>query len=142
MKKKKKVVMAFGSFDVLHPGHIHFLTKARKLGDRLVVVVTRDSSYRAQKKRRPVMSERERLLTVSSLRMVDAVVLGDRGAASVIRRTSPDVIAVGYDQDPNHPYLIAQLTKMKKKPHIVHLKAKKKHRYHSSLVKAAHYARH
>ena len=46
-----KTVLAFGTFDVLHPGHIHYLKKAKGLGDRLVVIVSRDDSVRLIKKK-------------------------------------------------------------------------------------------
>lgn len=100
---KAKLVMAFGSFDLLHPGHLLYLRKARQLGDRLVVVVARDSSIEALKNRKPVLGEKARLEVVGSLRMVDKAVLGNRLSApidmyGVLKKYRPDVIAFGYDQ--------------------------------------------
>ncbi|MCL5008495.1 MAG: adenylyltransferase/cytidyltransferase family protein, partial [Candidatus Marsarchaeota archaeon] len=69
-----KRVMAFGSFDILHPGHIAYLNKARGLGDSLVVVVARDSSIRKIKHREPFFAENDRLRIISSLGMVDKAV--------------------------------------------------------------------
>ncbi len=95
--------MAFGTFDLLHPGHIDYLRKARRHGSRLVVVVARDESVARFKGRIPVLDERERLLMVSSLRLVDRAMLGNRLAGredmfKVIAKVRPQVIALGYDQ--------------------------------------------
>jgi FAD synthetase len=100
---RKKVVMAFGTFDILHPGHLHYLSKAKALGDTLIVVVSRDRSAASAKGRRPAMNERERLRIVSSLKVVDAAVLGNRSSGRdwkfrIIKRYRPDIIALGYDQ--------------------------------------------
>ena len=95
-----KTVMAFGTFDVLHPGHIAYLEQAKRMGDRLVVVVARDSSVAIIKGRRPIFGEKERLEIVSSLRVVDKAVLGaevktEGGRFGIIRRFHPSVIALG-----------------------------------------------
>ena len=71
-------VLATGVFDILHPGHVHFLTEAKKLGDELVVVVARDSV--AQKmKRLPFIPENIRVAMVGSLKPVDRAILGVEG---------------------------------------------------------------
>jgi FAD synthetase len=98
-----KTVMAFGTFDLLHPGHLHYLAQARALGDRLVVVVGRDESVRRIKGKAPLLRERDRLLVVKGLRSVDEAVLGNsirnsEDAFGIIRRYRPDVIALGHDQ--------------------------------------------
>ncbi len=109
-----RTVMAFGSFDILHPGHIKYLGDARKLGDRLVVVVARDESIMRFKKRRPVLKEAERLRIVSALKVVDSATLGSRISRrqdlySVLLRYRPDVIALGYDQKANVTEMKAHL---------------------------------
>jgi FAD synthetase len=91
-------VMATGVFDLLHPGHVFFLTEARKLGDELVVVVARDQTAR-RLKREPYVPEHIRREMVESLKPVDRAVLGsatDIYATVVAER--PSVIALGYDQ--------------------------------------------
>jgi FAD synthetase len=138
---KRGVVMVFGVFDVIHPGHLRFLSSAKRLGSKLVVVVTRDAHAKAQKGKKPVMDENERLTVVSSLKMVDKAMLGDKGTPSVIRRLRPDVIAVGYDQDERHPKLLVQLKTMQKRPRVKKLPSHKPERYHSKLIKHTH-ARH
>ncbi|MEM4848180.1 MAG: DUF357 domain-containing protein, partial [Ignisphaera sp.] len=67
-KKAETIVFAAGSFDVIHPGHIEFLKWAASLGDKLVVVVSRDKNYRYFKGYDPVFNENERLKIVESMR--------------------------------------------------------------------------
>ncbi|TAL20672.1 FAD synthase [Patescibacteria group bacterium] len=92
-------VVAFGVFDLLHPGHLRFLEQARKLGTELVVVVTRDARARREKGRAPVLSEMERLSMVRALKCVDRAILGDKpGVNLILRRLKPEMIALGHDQ--------------------------------------------
>ncbi len=98
-----KTVMAFGTFDVLHPGHIRYLEKAKSLGDRLVVVIARDDSIRMFKKREPIFDETARLKIVGSLKIVDKAILGNKLRSgsdiyNIFKKCRPDVIALGYDQ--------------------------------------------
>ncbi|HEV8595362.1 MAG TPA: adenylyltransferase/cytidyltransferase family protein [Thermoplasmata archaeon] len=91
-------VMATGVFDLLHPGHIHYLTEAKKLGDELVVIVARDSTAE-RFKHRPIVNEEQRLEMVSSLKPVDRAVLGHEGSIfEILDEIRPDVIALGFDQ--------------------------------------------
>ena len=69
----QRTVITFGTFDVLHVGHIRVLTRARALGDRLVVGVSADALNISKKGRAPVFSQDERLEIVASLRVVDEV---------------------------------------------------------------------
>lgn len=119
-----KRVVAFGTFDILHPGHIAFLETARRLGTHLTVVVARDTIVRREKGRLPVFSERDRLTVVGSLRCVDRAVLGDRpGSWRVLRRLRPHVVAVGYDQPADHPSLAGTKIKIIRLPRVGHHKS-------------------
>lgn len=69
----KRTVITFGTFDVLHVGHIRVLNRASALGDRLVVGVSADELNISKKGRAPVFSQDERLEIVGSLRVVDEV---------------------------------------------------------------------
>lgn len=104
-----KTVLAFGSFDILHYGHLQFLSKAKGLGDRLVVVVARDATMRKLKGREPIFDEAARLSMVKALRPVDDAMLGHVDGADrrfeVILEVKPDTIALGYDQEANEPQL-------------------------------------
>jgi len=103
MKKKRKVVLASGTFDLLHLGHVRYLEEAKKAGGKnakLIVIVARDKTVEKRKGGKPVMPEEHRRALVESLKVVDEAVLGyeefDIGA--VIEQLRPNVIAVGYDQ--------------------------------------------
>lgn len=69
----QRTVITFGTFDVLHVGHIRVLNRARALGDRLVVGVSADQLNVSKKGRAPVFSQDERLEIIGSLRVVDEV---------------------------------------------------------------------
>ncbi|MCL5800775.1 MAG: adenylyltransferase/cytidyltransferase family protein [Candidatus Thermoplasmatota archaeon] len=93
-----KRVMATGVFDIIHPGHLHFLNESKKLGDELVVVVARDSTARRNGKE-PVFDEMSRLKIVSALKCVDRAILGHEGDIyKTVSDVSPDVITLGFNQ--------------------------------------------
>ena len=101
MNNSQKTVLVFGTFDGLHPGHIFFLESARKLGDRLVVVVARDEVVVRLKHKTPEYNESVRADKVACLSCADDVILGDSDDESwdVVRRIQPDIIATGHDQE-------------------------------------------
>jgi len=104
MKKKGKVVLASGTFDLLHLGHVKYLEEAKKAGGKnakLVVIVARDKTVEKRKGLKPVMPEEQRRALVESLKVVDEALLGyeDLDIGTVIEKLKPDVIAVGHDQD-------------------------------------------
>ena len=88
-----------GVFDLLHPGHVRYLTRARELGDALIVGVNADSSVRRNKgPGRPITPEDERAELLAALACVDAVVLFDEDTpAAIIRAVQPDVLVKGAD---------------------------------------------
>lgn len=93
-----KRVMAQGTFDVLHPGHIHYLESSAELGDELIVVVARDS--RVSDRKDLVFSEEERREILESLEAVDQAFLGSEGDIySTVEEVDPDMITLGYDQE-------------------------------------------
>lgn len=92
-----KTVMAQGTFDVLHPGHIHYLEKSAELGDKLVVVISRDS--RVKERKNLAFTEDERRRIVGSLETVDEAVLGVEGDIyETVEKTDPEIITLGHDQ--------------------------------------------
>jgi len=102
-------VMASGVFDILHTGHIHYLSEARKLGDELVVVVATDRTVR-KRKHEPITPENMRLELVRSLKPVGRAVLGKEGDMfKVVSEIAPDIIALGYDQMFDEKELESQL---------------------------------
>lgn len=118
-----KTVVATGVFDILHPGHILFLEEAKKLGDRLVVVVARDRNVE-KRKSQPIIPERQRLEVVSALKAVDEAVLGDHeDFYAPIKEIDPDVIALGRDQRFDAVELEKELAKRNLKAKVVRIDA-------------------
>ncbi|NBS41885.1 FAD synthase, partial [bacterium] len=93
-------VLAFGTFDRLHPGHRAFLARAAALGDRLVVAVARDAHVRLLKNKEPRENEETRRAAVANVGGVSDAILSDEqlGTYGVLDGVCPDVIALGYDQ--------------------------------------------
>lgn len=92
-----KVLIA-GNFDVIHPGHIYFLTEASKLG-KVTVVVARDETIKKFKGRTPIFNENERKLILENLKMVEKVILGDqKDFFAPVLAENPDIIFLGPDQ--------------------------------------------
>ena len=99
-----KIVFTNGCFDILHHGHIDYLGKAADLGDMLVVGVNADSSVKKLNKgaSRPIQNENDRALILSSLQMVDAIIIFEEDTpAELIRRLQPDVLVKGGDWKEN-----------------------------------------
>jgi len=95
----KKLVFTNGCFDILHRGHVTYLTFARNQGDALVVGLNTDASVRANKgDGRPINSEQDRAFVLGSLRAVDFVVLfGDKEPKGIIEKILPQVLVKGSD---------------------------------------------
>jgi D-beta-D-heptose 7-phosphate kinase/D-beta-D-heptose 1-phosphate adenosyltransferase len=95
-----RVVFTNGVFDVLHPGHVRYLTEARALGDVLIVGINADASVRRLQKGpdRPLHPEHERAEVVGALACVDAVVVfGEDTPHSLISAIQPDLLVKGAD---------------------------------------------
>jgi D-glycero-beta-D-manno-heptose 1-phosphate adenylyltransferase len=95
----KKLVFTNGCFDILHAGHVEYLTFARNQGDALVVALNTDSSVRANKgDDRPINDEKERAHVIGSLRAVDYVVHFDnKEPKEIIAQILPQVLVKGKD---------------------------------------------
>ena len=98
-EENKKVVFTNGVFDILHSGHVDYLTKAKSLGDVLIVGVNSDSSvHKIKGEKRPIISEKERAFIVSSLKPVDYVTLFDEDTPQIlIEDVIPDILVKGAD---------------------------------------------
>ena len=98
--KDQKIVFTNGCFDILHLGHIDYLSKAADLGDKLIVGVNTDSSVRSLKKgdSRPIQDENSRTMIMASLHVVSAVILFDEDTPyELIKLVQPDVLVKGAD---------------------------------------------
>lgn len=96
----KKRVLACGTFDLLHPGHISFLEQAKSLGDELYVCVARDENVARFKAIIPRWDEQTRLAKIQELDLVDEAFLGHSSDFCFpLDLTEPQIIALGYDQN-------------------------------------------
>lgn len=92
-----KKIMCFGTFDILHLGHLSYFKQAKEYGDYLIVVIARDRT-KAQQKKEILFYEQERLELIQSLSLVDEAVLGDeQDHFKIIEEKKPDVLCLGYD---------------------------------------------
>lgn len=98
----KKIVFTNGCFDIIHLGHIDYLSRAKDLGDLLVIGLNTDLSVSIIKgKNRPIQNEISRAMVLASLSMVDAVVFfGEETPYNLIKITQPDILVKGADYKP------------------------------------------
>lgn len=101
-------VVAQGTFDILHPGHLHYLRDAAEMGQELHVIVARSGNV--THKEPPVVPDGQRREMVAALEPVDEAHLGHPEDIFVpIERIDPEVIALGYDQHHDEDRLAAAL---------------------------------
>lgn len=95
----KRLVFTNGCFDLLHAGHVRYLSDARALGDALVVALNSDRSVRSLKgEGRPILNERERVEVIAALEAVDYVIVFDEETPrELIAALLPDVLVKGGD---------------------------------------------
>jgi len=114
-------VMATGTFDILHMGHIYFLKEAKKLGDTLAVVVATDSTVR-KLKHEPVNPQDIRLSLIKELKIVDEAYIGyEDDIYEIVKEIKPDIIALGFDQLHDENEIKIELKKRKINIKIVRL---------------------
>jgi len=114
-------VMATGTFDLLHMGHIYYLKEAKKLGDTLVVVVATDATVR-KLKHDPITPQEIRVSLIKELKMVDEAYLGHEGDMySIVEEIKPDIIALGFDQIHDDATIKKELEKRKMNVQVVRL---------------------
>ena len=114
-------VMATGTFDLLHLGHIYYLREAKKLGDTLAVVVATDSTVR-RLKHEPINPENIRLDLIKELKIVDEAYLGhEDDMYEIVEEIKPDIIALGFDQIHDEEKIKAELKKRNIKGKVARL---------------------
>lgn len=98
-REGKRVVFTNGCFDLVHPGHVRYLTQARALGDSLIVGLNSDRSVRSLKgEGRPVLNEEERAEVLAALEAVDFVTIFDEETPrELVAALLPDVLVKGGD---------------------------------------------
>ena len=97
-----KVVFTNGCFDILHRGHVEYLTDAKACGDKLVTALNSDSSVRGLKGDfRPIQNQDDRAAILDALASVDLVVVFDEETpAEIVKMLIPDVLVKGGDYTP------------------------------------------
>lgn len=103
--EKKKIVFTNGVFDILHLGHIDYLSKAKDCGDILVIGINSDKSAKQLGKgnSRPITDEKSRSMIIAALQFVDAVVLfNDTTPYELIKAIQPDILVKGADYKPEN----------------------------------------
>jgi FAD synthetase len=125
-------VMCFGTFDILHLGHVDFFKQAKSLGTELVVVIARDVNI----KKKMVHNEKERKGIVENIKPVDKAILGDKkDFLTPIIKEKPEIVCLGYDQ----PIKVLELKQMLKnkgiKVKIKRLESYLKNKHKSSIIK-------
>jgi D-glycero-beta-D-manno-heptose 1-phosphate adenylyltransferase len=100
--RDRKIVFTNGCFDLLHLGHIDYLSKAADLGHVLIIGLNTDASVsRIKGPQRPLQNEESRAIILASLKFVDAVVLFDQDTPyELIRQIQPDILVKGADYEP------------------------------------------
>ena len=97
--KKKKIVFTNGCFDILHAGHVSYLSRASSFGDFLVLGLNSDESIKKIKgAKRPVVEQSQRAIVLSALTCIDCIVIFDQKDPEVlIKEVSPDILVKGAD---------------------------------------------
>lgn len=115
-----KTVITFGTFDLLHVGHVNILQQAKALGSRLVVGVSSDSMNVIKKKRRPIYSQWDRMKIVMALECVDEVFLEESMALKTeyIRYHRADILVMGNDWEGKFGEIPCQVLYLKRTPGI------------------------
>ncbi|NIO20452.1 MAG: adenylyltransferase/cytidyltransferase family protein [Candidatus Aenigmarchaeota archaeon] len=130
-----KKVLVGGVFNLVHPGHVFFLKKAKELGNYLIVVVANNRTAHLTKKY-PIVDQKIRKRNIEKLGIVDKVVVGDRiDFMNVVRKEKPNVIVLGYDQKINEKELNKMLTKEEIDCKVVRIKNVLKGYKTSKIVK-------
>lgn len=100
----QRVVFTNGCFDLVHRGHVDYLSRSRDLGDILVVGLNSDASVsRLKGPTRPIVDQESRALLLAAFEFVDYVTLFDQDTPhDLIKVAQPDVLVKGGDYDPDH----------------------------------------
>jgi FAD synthetase len=114
------LVVATGTFDLLHPGHVLYLERSKALGDILVVIVARDVNVRHKPK--PILPEEQRLRMIAALKVVDRAILGEeKDIFLAVERLRPDIITLGYDQHFDEKAIQTELNRRSLKCKIIRI---------------------
>jgi cytidyltransferase-like protein len=132
----KKIVLAGGVFDIIHPGHIHTLNAAKALGGVLVVAIATDKTAEKMKKRSPLHNQELRRELVSCLSMVDKAIVGhEDDIYQTVKEVKPDIIVLGYDQVHQEKFISDGCKRLNLNVEIVRLESPVPHLSSSQIEK-------
>ncbi|MFA5764163.1 MAG: adenylyltransferase/cytidyltransferase family protein [archaeon] len=131
------VVLAFGTFDVFHIGHLNYLKQAKKIAGsgELVVIVARDENALKHSHKKLIHDEFERLEIIKNLKIVDHALLGEKNPFDILKKLKPKIIVLGYDQLNDITTLEKEITKLGLDTVIVRAKPYKHEEKKSSIIK-------
>ena len=130
-------ILAFGTFDIFHSGHLAYLKQAREIAKdgELIVIVARDKNVKKFKNKKPLNSEKDRLEIIRHLKIVDRAVLGkENNIFTLVKQIKPDIILLGYDQKPSEEELEKKLDKLNIKSKIMRAKPYNPHKMKSTKI--------
>ena len=128
--------MIFGTFDIIHGGHIHMFKEAKEYGDKVIAVVARDVNVERIKEYGSLHDEEERVDFLQHIDLIDEVLLGDKtDVYKVIKDKKPDIIALGYDQKVYVDDLANAITDAGLECQIVRLTAHKENKLKSNKIR-------
>ena len=127
-----KKIMIFGTFDLLHKGHINFFEQAKEYGE-VIAIVARDDTVKKIKNKKPKQKEKTRLKQVK--KHVKSVLGYKTDKYKIIEKYKPDIICLGYDQDSFTKDLRKELKKRKLKIKIKRLKPYQSNKYKTTLLR-------
>jgi len=117
-------VLATGTFDILHPGHLAYLREAKRLGDELYVIVS--NSATVMHKPKPLLPDEQRLEMVAAIKDVDHAILGDeKDMFKPLETIKPDIIALGFDQHFSEEILESELQERGMSAKVVRINARR-----------------
>ncbi|MBI5466389.1 MAG: adenylyltransferase/cytidyltransferase family protein [Candidatus Kerfeldbacteria bacterium] len=133
-----RTILLFGNFDLLHPGHLNLFRQAKRHGQRLIVVVSRDAVAKQVRGHSLAQSETVRLAAVKASPYVYQARLGDRTPNHnfhLVKLIKPDVLCLGYDQKWKIPTIRKRLKSVGLLPQIIRLKPYHPEKFKSSLMR-------
>ncbi|MCR4334908.1 MAG: FAD synthase [archaeon] len=130
------IVLAFGTFDLLHPGHLSYLKQAREQGDKLIVIIATDANVKKIKGKKPVNNQAHRKELVKALKIVDDAFIGEEeDMIKSVEKVKPDVVVLGYDQQPVNIELQKTFDEKRIKAKIFRAKPFNEKQFKSSKIK-------
>jgi len=133
---KIKTVLTFGTFDLLHPGHLYYLQEAKKLGNKLVVIVATDYNVEKIKGKKPVNNQEHRKELVEALEIVDKAIVGfEDDMMKSVEKVRPEIVCLGYDQKPSNEELEKMFEEKGIKAKIARAEPYREELYKSSKIR-------